>query len=438
MHNDTAIMSRYAPDLGRDPFYRWLSTYHWVPLTVLGFALLAIGGWPLVNWAIFLRVVLGLHATYLVNSATHLWGRRRFATQDDSKNSWWVALLTFGEGWHNNHHAHPTSARHGLAWYEFDPTWIELKILRAVGLVWDVKAAKVERESPAGRDRGLASRPFVLCWDVCRLADVGDRSPSSSSSGSVSAPARWRSTSAGSSSTGGQAGMLILGFLAFPLIITGVVLNTIFLVREIRRNEQHDAFINAVTHELKTPVASIRLYLQTLQSRAIDDSKRQEFYQVMVEDTDRLVGTIDQVLRAGARRRQAPPRQPGAGGSLGHGAGLSCPGADAPSPAGRRADLPRVAGRRAGAASAGRRGRTEGGRLEPRRQRGQVLGVAGAGGRGARAARSGARHAARARSGRRHLGERAQADLQALLSDSRRGRDAGEGHRPGPVHRPIA
>jgi two-component system sensor histidine kinase SenX3 len=106
------------------------------------------------------------------------------------------------------------------------------------------------------------------------------------------------------------AGMLVLGLLAFPLIITGVVLNTIFLVREIRRNEQHDAFINAVTHELKTPVASIRLYLQTLQSRDIDDSKRQEFYRVMVEDTDRLTGTIDQVLRAGrsgAKLRHASP-----------------------------------------------------------------------------------------------------------------------------------
>jgi two-component system sensor histidine kinase SenX3 len=96
-----------------------------------------------------------------------------------------------------------------------------------------------------------------------------------------------------------QAGMLILGLLAFPFIITGVVLNTIFLVREIRRNEQHDAFINAVTHELKTPVASIRLYLQTLQSRDIDDAKRREFYRIMVEDTDRLLGTIEQVLRAG-------------------------------------------------------------------------------------------------------------------------------------------
>ena len=96
-----------------------------------------------------------------------------------------------------------------------------------------------------------------------------------------------------------QAGMLILGLITFPIIITGVVLNTIFLVREIRRNEQHGAFINAVTHELKTPVASIRLYLQTLQTREIDDVKRQEFYRIMVADTDRLLGTIEQVLRAG-------------------------------------------------------------------------------------------------------------------------------------------
>ncbi len=107
-----------------------------------------------------------------------------------------------------------------------------------------------------------------------------------------------------------QAGLLLVGIVVFPLIITGVTLNTIFLVREIRRNEQHEAFINAVTHELKTPVASMKLYLQTLQNRQVDDAKRQEFYGVMLEDSDRLLGTIEQVLRAGqlgAKIRRASP-----------------------------------------------------------------------------------------------------------------------------------
>src|ERR1700689_3396038 len=93
--------------------------------------------------------------------------------------------------------------------------------------------------------------------------------------------------------------LLVLGVLLLASIIAGVVINTVFLVREIRRNEQHDAFINAVTHELKTPVASIRLYLETLQTRPVDDVKRQEFYRTMVEDSDRLLGTIEQVLRTG-------------------------------------------------------------------------------------------------------------------------------------------
>lgn len=93
--------------------------------------------------------------------------------------------------------------------------------------------------------------------------------------------------------------LLFLGILLVAMIISGVVLNTTFLVREIRRNEQHDAFINAVTHELKTPVASIRLYLETLMSRPVDDTKRQEFYRTMIEDSDRLLATIEQVLRTG-------------------------------------------------------------------------------------------------------------------------------------------
>ena len=98
-----------------------------------------------------------------------------------------------------------------------------------------------------------------------------------------------------------REGMLIVfGSIFFLVIIAGVVINTIFLVREIRRNEQHDSFINAVTHELKTPVASIRLYLETLQSRELDEEKRREFYRIMLDDSDRLLHTIDQVLRAGA------------------------------------------------------------------------------------------------------------------------------------------
>jgi len=96
---------------------------------------------------------------------------------------------------------------------------------------------------------------------------------------------------------------LVLGIIFFPVIIAGLVLNTIFLVREIRRNEQQDSFLNAVTHELKTPITSIRLYLQTLERRRINDEQRQEFYHLMLEDTDRLLGTVEQVLRAGEVRQ---------------------------------------------------------------------------------------------------------------------------------------
>src|SRR5215469_17279754 len=85
---------------------------------------------------------------------------------------------------------------------------------------------------------------------------------------------------------------LVLGIIFFPLIIAGLVVNTVFLVREIRRNEQHDSFLNAVTHELKTPIASLRLYIETLESRQMDEAKRREFYHSMLQDTDRLLGTV--------------------------------------------------------------------------------------------------------------------------------------------------
>ena len=142
-HNNTRLMSKYAPDLAKDRFYVWLNNYHWLPMVALGGLLFAFGGLPMMLWGVCLRVILGLHATWLVNSATHMWGKRRFATRDDSRNNWWVALLTFGEGWHNNHHAHPTSARHGLTWYEFDPSWITLNLMKRFGIAKAIQVAKV-------------------------------------------------------------------------------------------------------------------------------------------------------------------------------------------------------------------------------------------------------------------------------------------------------
>ena len=102
-----------------------------------------------------------------------------------------------------------------------------------------------------------------------------------------------------------EAALLVFGVIFFAVIITGLVLNTIFLIREIRRNEQHDAFLNAVTHELKTPIASIRLYLETLQTREVSEEKRREFYKVMLTDSDRLLNTVEQVLQASSTRERS-------------------------------------------------------------------------------------------------------------------------------------
>jgi fatty-acid desaturase len=141
---DDSIKARYAPDMVKDTFHVWLNRLYWLPLVFLGIGLLVFGGWAYLMWAIFFRVTFNLHATWLVNSATHMWGSRRFATRDDSRNNWWVALLTFGEGWHNNHHAHPTSARHGLAWYEIDFNWWGIRTMQFLRLA---KAIKVVGEA---------------------------------------------------------------------------------------------------------------------------------------------------------------------------------------------------------------------------------------------------------------------------------------------------
>jgi stearoyl-CoA desaturase (delta-9 desaturase) len=142
-HNNTRVMSKYAPDLAKHKFYVWLTNYHWVPNVALGAIVLAIGGIDLFLWAMCFRIVFGLHATWAVNSATHMFGSRRFHIRDDSRNTWWVALFSFGEGWHHNHLAHPTSARHGLAWYELDQSWLLIKGLKFFGLAKNVRVASV-------------------------------------------------------------------------------------------------------------------------------------------------------------------------------------------------------------------------------------------------------------------------------------------------------
>jgi stearoyl-CoA desaturase (delta-9 desaturase) len=142
-------VGRLTGDLQKDPLYRWLD--RWFLLVQLPLALglywygeaagVHGGGLGLVLWAIPLRLVIVYHVTWLVNSATHAVGYRNFDSPDLSRNCWWVGLLAFGEGWHNNHHAFPHSARHGLRWFEFDITWQHIKVLRALGLAKKVRVA---------------------------------------------------------------------------------------------------------------------------------------------------------------------------------------------------------------------------------------------------------------------------------------------------------
>lgn len=141
--HDAATMARYAPDMVKDRFHVLANNFYWVPIILLAIGLFAFGGWPFVLWAVFFRVTFNFHSTWLVNSATHMWGRRRFATRDDSTNNWWVALLTFGEGWHNNHHAFPTAARHGLAWYEIDLNWWGIRTMQFLRLASGVKLVRL-------------------------------------------------------------------------------------------------------------------------------------------------------------------------------------------------------------------------------------------------------------------------------------------------------
>jgi stearoyl-CoA desaturase (delta-9 desaturase) len=138
-------VARFTQDIADDPFYQFLDRYFLGIQAVLAVILYLIGGWSFVLWGVFLRMVTLYHCTWFVNSATHKFGYRSHESGDRSTNCWWVAVLAYGEGWHNNHHAYQYSARHGLQWWEFDLTWIMIRTLEVLGLAKNVKLPKFDK-----------------------------------------------------------------------------------------------------------------------------------------------------------------------------------------------------------------------------------------------------------------------------------------------------
>nr|GEZ39699.1 fatty acid desaturase, type 1 [Tanacetum cinerariifolium] len=128
-----------VPELKAQWFYMFLHSTYILHLVSLAILLYIFGGFPYLAWAMGMRVVVVNHVTYFVNSVGHTWGERPWNTLDTSTNNWWVAMLSFGEGWHNNHHAFPKSARHGMEWWQFDATWEIIKFLETIGLATDIK-----------------------------------------------------------------------------------------------------------------------------------------------------------------------------------------------------------------------------------------------------------------------------------------------------------
>ena len=151
-------LQKWAPDLYRDPVHRFLNALPAVPPLMTAALMYAIGGMPWLVWGFFVRTIFVLHTTWLVNSATHIWGYRSHETRDKSTNLWWVALLTYGEGWHNNHHAFQTSARHGLRWWEIDPTYIAIKLMSFVGMSHSIKLPKLTKLGPAATPESAQAR----------------------------------------------------------------------------------------------------------------------------------------------------------------------------------------------------------------------------------------------------------------------------------------
>lgn len=144
--HDQATLKRYIPDLLKDKWHTAISRYFYIPIILSAVILFAIGGWTMVVWGVFARVVVGWHTTWFVNSLSHIYGGRPHDTGDLSTNNWFVAILTFGEGWHNNHHMSPTSARHGTEWYQFDMNWIAIRILEKLGWAKDIRVFNAEKQ----------------------------------------------------------------------------------------------------------------------------------------------------------------------------------------------------------------------------------------------------------------------------------------------------
>ncbi|MEL6470893.1 MAG: fatty acid desaturase [Cyanobacteria bacterium J06623_4] len=135
---DRKVYAKYAPDIARDRYYAFLDKYFLLLQVPLAVVLYALGGWSFIIYGVFVRAVLLWHCTWLINSAVHMWGYRNFDSDDNSRNLWWVALLTYGEGWHNNHHTYPKMAKAGLRPWEIDTTWWLIKGLKSAGLATKV------------------------------------------------------------------------------------------------------------------------------------------------------------------------------------------------------------------------------------------------------------------------------------------------------------
>ncbi len=146
---------RYAPELARDNVYLFLEKTFVLQTVLLGILLFALGGLPWLVWGLFFRTTFVYHTTWLVNSAAHLWGDQNYDTNEGSRNNWWVALLSYGEGWHNNHHAYLHSAAHGLRWWEVDITFLTIRLLEWAGLASRIRL-------PQGNPAKLpAAQPFT-------------------------------------------------------------------------------------------------------------------------------------------------------------------------------------------------------------------------------------------------------------------------------------